>query len=150
MPDMVPRFQQVNLVVRDMDAVLAFYRLLGLPIRGGGADDDWPPGSGGRHAEVEAGGEPTVEFDNEAGAKLWHGGWRESGEGARTVIGFSLPSREAVDELYAKVTAAGYPGRQPPYDAFWGARYAVVGDPEGNEVGLMSPIDPDRKYMPEA
>ena len=149
MRDIVPRFQQVNLVVRDMDAVLGFYRLLGLPIRGGGADD-WPPGSGGRHAEVDGGDGPTVEFDNEAGVKLWHGGWRVSGEGARTVIGFSLPSREAVDELYASVTAAGYAGRQPPYDAFWGARYAVVGDPEGNDVGLMSPVDPERRYTPEA
>jgi len=34
-----------------------------LPIRGGDAGD-WPPGSGGRHAEVEAGDGPTVEFDN--------------------------------------------------------------------------------------
>src|SRR5918995_5078767 len=80
MPDAIPRFQQVNLVVRDMDAVLAFYRTLGLSIRGGeGAD--WPPGSGGRHAEVEAGDEPTVEFDNVPGVKLWHSGWRETGRG---------------------------------------------------------------------
>jgi uncharacterized glyoxalase superfamily protein PhnB len=149
MSDIVPRFRQVNLVVRDMDAVLAFYRTLGLPIRGGDAGD-WPPGSGGRHAEVDAGDEPTVEFDNEPGVKLWHAGWRESGDGARAVIGFALPSREAVDDLYAKVTGAGYPGRQPPYDAFWGGRYAVVGDPEGNDVGLMSPIDPDRGYTPGA
>jgi uncharacterized glyoxalase superfamily protein PhnB len=149
MSDPVPQFQQLNLVVRDMDAVLAFYRTLGLPIRGG-ETNDWPPGSGGRHAEVVAGDRPTVEFDNEPGVKLWHAGWRESGEGARTVIGFSLLSREAVDELYAKVTAAGHPGRQPPYDAFWGARYAVVADPEGNDVGLMSPVDPARRYTPEA
>jgi uncharacterized glyoxalase superfamily protein PhnB len=149
MPNPVPRFQQVNLVVRDMDAVLAFYRTLGLPIRGGDTKD-WPPGSGGRHAEVDAGDGPTVEFDNELGVKLWHAAWRESGHGARAVIGFSLPSRDAVDELYARVTAAGYPGRQPPYDAFWGARYAVVGDPEGNDVGLMGPIDPDRGYLPQA
>jgi uncharacterized glyoxalase superfamily protein PhnB len=135
--------------VRDMDAVLAFYRLLGLPIAGGGADD-WPPGSGGRHAEVEGGDGPTVEFDNEAGAKLWHGAWREAGDGPRTVIGFSVPTREAVDELYAKVTAAGYAGRQPPYDAFWGGRFAIVSDPEGNDVGLMSPVDRDRAHTPEA
>ena len=149
MPDTVPRFQQLNLVVRDMDETLAFYRTLGLPIRGGGADD-WPPGSGGRHAEVEAGDEPTVEFDNEAGVRLWHKGWRGSGSDARTVIGFSVPTRKAVDELYAKVTAAGYAGRQPPYDAFWGGRFAIVSDPEGNDVGLMSPVDRDRAYTPEA
>jgi uncharacterized glyoxalase superfamily protein PhnB len=37
------------------------------------------------------------------------------------------------------------PVQQPPYDAFWGARYAVVSDPDGNAVGIMSPIDPDRR-----
>ena len=35
--------------------------------------------------------------------------------------------------------------QQEPYDAFWGARYAIVEDPDGNAVGLMSPIDPDRQ-----
>jgi hypothetical protein len=39
MPDPVPTFQQLNLVVRDMDAAVAFYGTLGLPIRGGDAGD---------------------------------------------------------------------------------------------------------------
>ncbi len=36
------------------------------------------------------------------------------------MIGFALASREAVDERYAELTSAGYVGRQPPFDAFWG------------------------------
>ena len=35
--------------------------------------------------------------------------------------------------------------QQPPFDAFWGARYAIVEDPDGNSVGLMSPVDPTRR-----
>ena len=35
-------------------------------------------------------------------------------------------------------------------DAFWGARYAVVSDPEGNGVGIMSPVDPARRSEPPA
>jgi uncharacterized glyoxalase superfamily protein PhnB len=42
------------------------------------------------------------------------------------ILGFSLASREAVDDTYRALTAAGYLGRQEPYDAFFGARYAVV------------------------
>jgi uncharacterized glyoxalase superfamily protein PhnB len=61
------------------------------------------------------------------------------------VLGFTFPTREAVDERYASLTAAGYGGRQPPFDAFWGARYAIVADPDGNDVGLMSPIDESRR-----
>jgi hypothetical protein len=45
---------------------------------------------------------------------------------------------------------AGYEGQQPPYDAFTGARYAVVLDPDGNAVGLMGPIDPAKSSIPEA
>ncbi len=59
-----------------------------------------------------------------------------------------LPSREAVDERYAELTSAGYAGRQPPFDAFWGARYAIVADPDGNDVGLMSPIEESRRTWP--
>jgi hypothetical protein len=47
------------------------------------------------------------------------------------------------------LTAAGYAGPQPPYDAFWGARYAIVQDPDDNDVGLMSPIDPNAKFVPQ-
>lgn len=40
--------------------------------------------------------------------------------------------------LYAELTGAGYPGRSEPWDAFWGSRYAIVADADGNLVGLMS------------
>ena len=50
--------------------------------------------------------------------------------------------------MYADLTGAGYRGQQPPYDAFWGARYAVVEDPDGNAVGLMSPSDPALPQRP--
>ncbi len=141
-----PLFDQVNLVVADMDATLAFYRRLGLDI-----DDsfgEWPPGSGAQHVDVTFPNGMRLEFDNVPMAKLWHAGWRENGHGSKTVLGIALPSREAVDERYAELTAAGYTGSQPPYDAFWGARYAIVQDPDGNDVGLMSPIDPNAKFQP--
>jgi hypothetical protein len=53
-----------------------------------------------------------------------------------------------VDETYTEITGAGYTGRQPPYDASWGAQYAIVEDPDGNPVGLMSLIDATRKSWP--
>ena len=61
------------------------------------------------------------------------------------VLGFKVGSRERVDEIYADLVAAGYRGQQPPYDAFWGARYAVIEDPDGNAVGIVSPVDPGRR-----
>ena len=88
----------------------------------------------------------TLEFDSPALAKHYNAGWHAAaGGGTRSVIGFSVSSREAVDERYAQLIAAGYNGRQPPYDTFWGARYAVIEDPDGNHVGIMSPLDPARR-----
>lgn len=143
-----PVFDQVNIVVRDMDATLAFYRRLGLDIPDG--PGEWPAGSGARHTEATMPNDVRLEFDNAPMARIWHRGWQEHEAGRGGVVfGFSLPAREAVDVIYADLTVAGYCGRQPPCDAFWGARYAIVQDPDGNDVGLMSPSDPARTFTPE-
>jgi uncharacterized glyoxalase superfamily protein PhnB len=63
------------------------------------------------------------------------------------VVGFHVASREEVDRLYGEMTAAGYRGLQAPYDAFWGARYAVVEDPDGIAVGLMSPKSAEHRSL---
>ncbi|MFD1052454.1 VOC family protein [Kibdelosporangium lantanae] len=41
-----------------------------------------------------------------------------------------------VDATYAAMVAAGYKGHREPWDAFWGMRYAVLHDPDGNGVDL--------------
>jgi catechol 2,3-dioxygenase-like lactoylglutathione lyase family enzyme len=137
-----PVFDQVNLIVRDLDRALDFYGRLGLSVPT--ASGDWPPGSGARHADLSGPGGIRLELDNPPMARIWHAGWVE----ARHVLGFTLPSRAAVDERYAALVAAGYRGRQAPNDAFWGARHAIVQDPDGNDVGLMSPPEPGRGYTP--
>ena len=142
MADSYSTFDQVNLVVRDMDATLRFYRRLGFTIPDPAM---WPPGTAARHAEVAMPGGVHVEFDNHEMAAIWH----PAGAGNRVALGFSLPSREAVDERYADLTSAGYVGRLPPHDAFWGARYGIVQDPDGNDVGLMGPKDPKKRYTPK-
>ena len=98
----------------------------------------------GAHVQLRMPGGFSLELDTADSVRLWHAGWRADPAGASVVVGFSLPTREAVDQRYADLTAAGYPGRQPPFDAFWGARYAILADPYGNDVGLMIPIDESR------
>jgi uncharacterized glyoxalase superfamily protein PhnB len=64
------------------------------------------------------------------------------------VLGFRVDTREAVDDVVATLEGSGAAVQQRPYDAFWGARYAVVSDPAGNAVGIMSPVDPERRGEP--
>jgi catechol 2,3-dioxygenase-like lactoylglutathione lyase family enzyme len=143
-----PPCNQINLVVRDMDATLAFYRRLGLPIPDG--PRDWPPGSGARHVNVVMPSGFRLEFDNLEMTTIWHAGFRgEDGGGSTSVLTFSLPSREAVDALHADLTAAGCASRHVPHDAFWGSRFAILQDPDGRDVGLMSPPDPALRFVPQ-
>ena len=88
------------------------------------------------------------DFDSAAFTPQWNQGWPAGQIGA--VIGFRVATRDAVDTTYTDLTGAGYTGQQPPYDAFWGARYALVADPDGNSVGIMSPSDPARRTTPVA
>ena len=134
------RFSQINLVVRNMHDSLAFYRRLGLDIPAAGV---WESGGEGHHARAETAGDVDLEFDSVKLAHVYNGGF--AAERGRVVIGVGLESREAVDALWEALLAEGAQGLQPPFDAFWGARYAIVEDPDGNPVGLMSPVDLARR-----
>jgi len=133
-----PALDKLNLVVSDMDATVAFYRRLGLTI----PDSEVAFQAHHRTARLPDG--IDLDFDSVEFARHWDKGW----SGGTAVIGFTLGTREQVDVTYADLTGAGYRGQQEPYDAFWGARYAVVEDPDGNPVGIMSPIDRSRRSAP--
>jgi uncharacterized glyoxalase superfamily protein PhnB len=126
--------------VRDMDAMIAFYRALGVGIA------DAPPPWDTNHRTADVGAGLDFDLDSSAFAHQWDVGWPAGRTGV--VLGFKVVTRDSVDALYADLVAAGHRGQQPPYDAFWGARYAVVTDPDGNAVGLMSPVDPARRTPP--
>ncbi len=139
-----PVLNQLNVIAADWEASLAFYRTLGLDV---GPGMEWPPGSGGRHAAVQFSNGAILEFDNPEMLRIYA---QDAANVRGPVIGFAYPSAAAVDAAFERLSAAGYPARQPPYDAFWGARYAIVEDPDGNAVGLMGPIDRSRGYVPPA
>ncbi len=139
-----PVLNQLNLLVRDWEAALAFYRLLGLEV---GSGAEFPTGTGtGRHADLRVtGSSMSLEFDDPASV----GVWASDAGGLRTpVIGFAYPTSDAVDATCERLSRAGHVVRQAPFDAFWGARYAIVEDPDGHSVGLMGPVDRARGYPP--
>jgi uncharacterized glyoxalase superfamily protein PhnB len=140
-----PLLNQLDLVVRDIDATLAFYRRLGLDIPESAV---WRTASGAHHVDLTLPNGFHLHFDSLALTRYFDRGWRDAASATTTVVGFAVASRQAVDDRYADLVAAGYVGSQPPLDTFWGARYAVVEDPDGNHVGLMSPIDPARRGAP--
>jgi catechol 2,3-dioxygenase-like lactoylglutathione lyase family enzyme len=133
-----PTLHSLNLVVRDMEAALAFYRRLGLEIPD---ESVWRTETGGHHVGIEMSGGTNLDLDSPALAQEYNAGWKPASGPPRCVFSFSVETREAVNDLFAEMTGAGYAGMQSPFDAFWGCRYAIVEDPDGNHVGIMSPRD---------
>jgi catechol 2,3-dioxygenase-like lactoylglutathione lyase family enzyme len=126
------RMDAVGIVVADMAKSLAFYRALGLEI---------PPEADGQpHAEAALPGGMRLLFDTEETVRSFHPGWRSVPGAGRIGLAFALPDAAAVDAAYAELTAAGHHGDMAPFDAFWGQRYAVVNDPDGNGVDLFAPL----------
>ncbi len=144
--DAMSTFGQINLLVRDMTATVAFYRLLELDV-----DDafEWPAGSGAEHIDGIRADDAYMAFDNPPMARIWSGAFDADRPGGNVVVGLMVDTRDDVDRLVAAVRAAGHGVAREPYDAFFGSRYAIVIDPDGNQVGLKSPIEPDRRYVPD-
>jgi catechol 2,3-dioxygenase-like lactoylglutathione lyase family enzyme len=121
----------VELVVSDMAATLAFYRRIGLAVP---VDADDQP-----HVDVEFGAGLRIAFDTEAVIRSFDPDWsRPTGGGHRMALAFACESPAEVDAAWADLTGAGYQGHLAPWDAFWGMRYAVVHDPDGNAVDLFA------------
>jgi catechol 2,3-dioxygenase-like lactoylglutathione lyase family enzyme len=126
------RLDMIGLVVADMAASLAFYRRLGLDIP---ADADAAP-----HVEFALPGGLRLAWDTEATIRSFAPDWKPGDGGSRTSLAFRLPDPAAVDAAYVELTEAGYHGEHPPWDAFWGQRYAVVHDPDGLSIDLFAPL----------
>lgn len=122
-PDMV------GMVVQDMTAALTFYRLLGLEIPVGAEAE--------QHVEVHANGY-RLAWDALEMVKGFDPDWVVPTEGQRMSLAFKCDSPAEVDALYQKILDTGYRGYKAPWDAFWGQRYAVVIDPDGNHVDLFA------------
>lgn len=91
--------------------------------------------------------EITVELDSAVSAGNWASVWDPARTGV--VLGFQVDADRDVDTDVAAIAAAGHRVIQPPHLAFFGSRYAVVEDPDGNAVGVRGPIDETRRNMPE-
>ena len=130
---MTARFDLIGLVVEDMARSLAFYRRLGLDIP---ADADAEP-----HVEAALPGGLRIAWDTVDTVRSFDPDWTPPSGSGRIGLAFLCESPAGVDALYADLVAAGYEGHKEPWDAFWGQRYALMRDPDGNGVDLFARIE---------
>jgi uncharacterized glyoxalase superfamily protein PhnB len=123
----VPQLGAIGIVSADLKASVRFYRLVGLDI----------PESSEDHVEATLPGGLRVMFDALELIKQLDPAWVKPA-GHPISLAFLCASPAEVDATFAKVTAAGFTAKTPPFDAFWGQRYATVLDPDGNAVDLFA------------
>jgi catechol 2,3-dioxygenase-like lactoylglutathione lyase family enzyme len=129
---MQTRLDLIGIVVDDMARALAFYRKLGLEIP---AEADSEP-----HVEVTLDGGMRLGWDTVETIRSFDPEWTPPSGGHRIGLSFLCDSPAEVDELYDALTADGYGSHKAPWDAFWGQRYAIVLDPDGNAVDLFAAL----------
>ncbi|SFO10146.1 Glyoxalase/Bleomycin resistance protein/Dioxygenase superfamily protein [Pseudonocardia ammonioxydans] len=122
-PDMI------GILVTDMARSVAFYRLLGLSFPDGAEDSP--------HVETTLRGGLRLALDLQSMVEDFHPDAAPTGDG-RMSLAFRLPSADAVDDAFTRVTAAGYGSVLKPFDAPWGQRYATVRDPDGTSLDLFA------------
>ena len=76
-------------------------------------------------------------FDSEEVVRSFMPDWTRT-NGNQVSIAFECANPAEVDEVYARVVAAGFEGEKAPWDADWGQRYALLGDPDGVRVNLYA------------
>ena len=126
----------IDIVVADMAEALKFYRTLGLTVPEIEDGDD--------QVQIATPGGATLGFVTETMMKQVNPYWQQP-VGQRVTFACRCDTPEEVDETYARITAAGYEGRQAPWDAFWGQRYAMLSYADGNRVDLFAAIAPEGK-----
>jgi catechol 2,3-dioxygenase-like lactoylglutathione lyase family enzyme len=127
---MTPLLNAVGIVTADMARSLDFYRQLGLEV------PDTPDEG---HVNVDIAGGIRLMFDSEAELRKFRPEWERS-TGNQAALAFDCGSPAQVDEIYARVSAAGFQADKEPWDAFWGQRYAQLRDPDGVPVDLYATL----------
>jgi len=126
----------LSFVVSEMERSLAFYRTLGLPIAAGAHLSE--AGQPEDHVEITVNG-LRIAWETETLVRQVYAGWTAPPAGqARLGAAFGASTPAEVDAACQRLQAAGFTVKAPPYDAFWGQRYATVTDPDGNSVDLFA------------
>ena len=124
----MPRLNALGIVVSDMERSIRFYRLIGL---------DVPETPGEGHVDAFLPNGVRFMLDKEDVVRSFRPEWQRA-TGNQLGIALECDSPSEVDELYARVTEAGFDGEKEPWDAFWGQRYAQLRDPDGVPVDLYA------------
>ena len=121
------KLDMVGLIVADMAAAQEFYQRLGFEVAPGGSAD---------YTELVNQGVRISLNSKEMVAGVY--GFAPATTGEKVELAFLCDSPAEVDHISAKMAAHGYRIVKAPWDAFWGQRYAIIEDVDGNLLSLFA------------
>jgi uncharacterized glyoxalase superfamily protein PhnB len=127
---MTPVLNAVGIVTSDMARSLDFYRQLGLEV------PDTPDEG---HVNIDIADGMRLMLDSETEMRKFRPEWART-TGNQSSLAFECESPAQVDEVYSRISAAGFQVDKEPWDAFWGQRYAQLRDPDGVPVDLYATL----------
>jgi uncharacterized glyoxalase superfamily protein PhnB len=126
----MPELNAIGIVASDMARSIRFYQVVGL---------DVPDTPDEGHVDTSLPNGMRLMLDSEDVIRSFRPEWtRETGN--QVALALECESPAEVDEIYTRVTAAGFHGEKEPWDAFWGQRYAQLQDPDGVPVDLYAAL----------
>ena len=126
------RLNAIGILCSDIEASIRFYRLLGVPL------PDFDPDEG--HYDADIGDGTRLMLDSHAVAASFTDDFTPPEGNDLITLAVECDSPDSVDHTFAAITEAGFAPIRPPFDAFWGQRYATVADPDGNPVDLYAAV----------
>jgi catechol 2,3-dioxygenase-like lactoylglutathione lyase family enzyme len=123
------KLDMIGIAVKDMARSLEFYRKLGWEIPTGLEDQ--------AHVEITLENGLRFAWDTLALMVSLEPDFKIS---PHSIGAFLCSSPQEVDAKYQELLEAGVEGHRPPWDAFWGQRYAIIKDPDGNTVDLFAAL----------
>lgn len=121
----------VGLIVEDLGRSVAFYRALGLDLPASAKGDSY------RHRFDNG---DVLFWETPSEIRRFDSEWSPPPKGDRRVVlefGFDSPAR--LRSVYERLDRAYGAGRLAPFDQGAGVTYAIVTDPDGNQVSLRNP-----------
>jgi catechol 2,3-dioxygenase-like lactoylglutathione lyase family enzyme len=126
----MPTLNAIGIASSNMARSIAFYRAVGL---------DVPDTPDEGHIDTFLPNGVRFMLDSEDVIRSFLPEWKRE-DGNQVSLALECASPAEVDEVYARVIAAGFEGEKEPWDAFWGQRYALLIDPDGVRINLYAAL----------
>lgn len=122
----------IGIVCSNVRKSLRFYGMLGV------AFPPYDEDTG--HYDADLGGGIRLMLDSEAVMASFIEGYTKPKGNDRIALAVEVDRPIDVDATYQAIVDAGFDSVREPFDAFWGQRYAIVADPDGNHVDIYAAL----------